>query len=148
MTGLTRIIIPMSNPERPTGVTLLSLFLTFGALMACLAATMLLFPGSFLEPLWRLNPRAHEGFVTLGIWSVLVMGEVSAGCAAAAIGLWRCARWGYIAAVVILSINLLGDTMNALIANDWRTLIGLPIGGAMLVYLLKKRRVFRIEQPG
>jgi len=37
--------------------------------------------------------------------------------------------------------------MNALIANDWRTLIGLPIGGAMLVYLLKKRRVFRREQP-
>ncbi|MGB8768542.1 MAG: hypothetical protein WCC92_02935, partial [Candidatus Korobacteraceae bacterium] len=39
-------------------------------------------------------------------------------------------------------INLAGDTTNAVIAHDWRTLIGLPIGGAMVVYLLTKRSAF------
>jgi hypothetical protein len=34
---------------------------------------------------------------------------------------------------------LLGDALNALVRADWRTLIGLPIGGAMLAYLLSKR---------
>lgn len=110
--------------------------------MASLTVVMLLFPGSILEPLWRLNPRAHEGFATLGAWAVVLMLVVATACASAALGLWRRARWGYISAIVILSINLLGDTMNAVITHDWRTLIGLPIGGAMIMYLVSKRRAF------
>jgi len=74
---------------------------------------------------------------------VLSMALVASACAAAAFGLWRCARWGYITAVVILSVNLLGDSMNAVIEHDWRTLIGLPVGGAMIIYLVSKRRVFK-----
>ena len=132
----------MSRFDRSAGVTALSLFFVFGALMASLTALMLLFPGSFLEPLWRLNPRAHEGFAAMGVWAVLVMAVVASACATAAIGLWRSARWGYITAVAVLSINLLGDTMNAFIAHDWRTLIGLPIGGAMIIYLLSRRTAF------
>jgi len=61
---------------------------------------------------------------------------------AAALGLQRCKRWGYWTALAILCINLAGDTTNAVIAHDWRTLIGLPIGGAMVVYLLTKRSAF------
>lgn len=128
--------------NRPLGVTLLTLFFVFGTLMASLAAVMLSFPGSIMEPLWRLNPRAHEGFASLGFWAVLVMVLVATACAVAASGLWRCARWGYITAVVILSVNLAGDIINALVAHDWRTLIGLPIGGAMIVYLISKRLTF------
>jgi hypothetical protein len=33
------------------------------------------------------------------------------------------------------------DITNALIGHDWRTLIGVPVGGSMLVYLVKSRRV-------
>jgi len=132
----------MPCTARPLGVTLLSLFCVFGTLMASLTAVMLLFPGSILDSLWRLNPRAHEGFAALGLWAVLLMALVASGCVTVAFGLWRCARWGYIAAVVGISVNLLGDTMNAVIGHDWRTLIGLPIGGAMIVYLVSRRRVF------
>jgi hypothetical protein len=39
----------------------------------------------------------------------------------------------------VLGCNLLGDRPNALVRGDRRTLIGLPIGGAMLVYLLSRR---------
>jgi hypothetical protein len=120
----------------------LSVFFAFGAAMALLAATMLLFPGSILEPIWRLNPQAREALSHMGWWAVLLMAVVGAACATAALGLLRCKRWGYSMALAILSVNLLGDAANALIAHDWRTLIGLPIGGAMIFYLLKKRRVF------
>src|SRR5215469_6315312 len=125
----------MPCTARPLGVTLLSLFCVFGTLMASLTAVMLLFPGSVLDSLWRLNPRAHEGFAGLGLWAVLLMALVALVSATAAFGLWRCARWGYITAVAGLSVNLFGDTLNAVICHDWRTLVGLPIGGAIIAYL-------------
>lgn len=103
---------------------------------------MLLFPGTFLDSLWRLNPRAHEGFAMLGLWAVLLMVVVASACAATGFGLWRCARWGYITALVGLSVNLLSDTLNAFIGHNWRTLIGLPIGGAIIIYLVSRRQVF------
>jgi hypothetical protein len=127
---------------RPIGITALSLFFIFGTIMSGLAAAMLLIPGSALEPLWRLNPHAREGFAAMGNWAMLLMAVVCVACAAAAIGLWRCARWGYWTALVILCVNLSGDTLNILVAHDWRTLVGLPIGGVMLAYLISKRRVF------
>jgi hypothetical protein len=128
--------------SRPLGITLVSLFFVFGTVMSGLAVAMLLFPGSALEPLWRLNPRAHTGFAAIGIWAVLLMTAVCAACATAAIGLWRGGRWGYWTALAILSVNLAGDTLNAFLAHDWRTLIGLPVGGVMIAYLWSKRRLF------
>jgi hypothetical protein len=32
----------------------------------------------------------------------------------------------------MLTINLLGDTLNAFLLRDWRTLIGVPIAGLMM----------------
>ena len=40
----------------------------------------------------------------------------------------------------------MGDLLNAFVRNDLRTLIGLPIGGAMIAYLLLKIRV-RDQNP-
>jgi hypothetical protein len=57
----------------------------------------------------------------------------------AAVGLWTHRRWGYRVGIAVLSVNLLGDLLNAVVRGDWRTLIGLPIGGAMLAYLLSRR---------
>ena len=132
----------MRHPSRSPGIVAIALFFLFGMIMSGLAAVMLLFPGSALEPLWRLNPRAHDGFAGMGSWAVLLMAAVSVACATAALGLQRCKRWGYWTALAILSINLAGDVTGAVVAHDWRTLIGLPIGGAIVVYLLRKRSSF------
>ena len=78
----------------------------------------------------------------MGLWAVLLMAVVCVACATAALGLQRCKRWGYWTALAILTINLAGDTTSAVLAHDWRILIGLPIGGAMVVYLLMKRSAF------
>ena len=132
----------MTYRSRPVGITALSFFFVFGTLMSGLAAVMLLFPGSVLDPIWRLNPHAHNGFVTLGSWALLLMATVCLACATAALGLWRRTRWGFWTALAVLSANLAGDTTNAVVAGDWRTLIGLPIGGFLIAYLITQRRIF------
>lgn len=138
----------MTAQQRPHGITTISCFFGFGTCMSSLAALLLLFPGSPLDVLWRINPRGHKGFAAMGSWAVLLMVAVSAACISAAIGLWRCQPRGIWTAIVVLGINLLGDTLNAVLQKDWRTLIGLPIGGAMIFYLaLYLRRGNRISTP-
>jgi hypothetical protein len=120
-------------------MTWLAVFFGFGALAAGLSALSLAFPGSPLEPIWRLNPAGRAGLGGLGAWAVLLMAVVSAACAAAAIGLWRGWPSGRRLAIALLVVNLAGDLLNAVVRGDLRTLIGLPIGGAMLWYLLSHR---------
>jgi uncharacterized membrane protein (DUF2068 family) len=127
---------------------LFALFFAFGAAMCALTITLLLIPGTPLDSLWRLNPEAHSAFQSLGKVAVLLMLVVGAACAFAAAGMWRGSWWGTRLALVILSINILGDLFNALVRHDLRTLIGLPIGGAMILYLIKaKRRQAQVKIP-
>lgn len=107
--------------------------------MSFISFASLLFPGSFLEPVWRLNPRAHEAFAGMGAWAVVLMCVVSVACAAAAAGLWRGVRWGYRLAFALLTINLLGDIANVLIGTEPRALVGVPIVVAIFLYLLSRR---------
>lgn len=129
--------------KRPAGITALCLFFVFGTLASGLAGLMVLFRGTWLDVLWGLNPRARQSLLGMGNRAVFLMCAVSLASALAALGLWRCRRWGYWTAAAILSINLLGDTVNAFFLHDWRTLIGLPIGGLMIGYLFGKRRIFK-----
>jgi hypothetical protein len=128
--------------RRPIGIILLCFFFTFGVLASGLSAVMLLAPGTPLDVLWRLNPHAHEGFLRMGRSAVVLMSAVCLACTAAALGLWRRRPWGYWTAMVILSMNLLGDIINSLLGREWRTLVGVPIAGLMILYLLKKRAIF------
>ena len=138
----------ITNSEtRPVGITLLSVFFSFGALISLTVFVSLLFPGSFLEPLWRLNPRAHEAFASVGAWSVVLMFAVCVSCALAALGLWRGARWGYRLALALLVINLLGDIANVILRTEPGAIAGVPIVIAILTYLMSRRvrRFFRRE---
>jgi Predicted membrane protein (DUF2127) len=112
-------------------------FFAFGATMCGLTIGLLLFPGSVLDSIWRLNPDAHVAFRSIGIWSIVVMGTVGTACLLAAIGLWRGAMWGTRLALIILSVNIIGDLINAWVRHDYRSLIGLPIGAGMILYLIR-----------
>ena len=68
------------------------------------------------------------------------MAVVGVACGLSAIGLAKNAEWGRRLAIGVLTVNLIGDSLNALLRHDPRTLIGLPIGGLMIWYLVKKRR--------
>jgi len=130
----------MSQQRAPLGIKLLAAFFAFGAGICLVTIIALLFPGGALDPIWRLNPDAHVAFQQIGRLSILLMVVVGSACAVATIGLATRARWGVPLALGILSVNLVGDLLNAFLRHDLRTLIGLPIGGAMIAYLLIVRR--------
>jgi hypothetical protein len=114
--------------------------------MSLLTIVLLLFPGSALDSIWHLNPEAHAAFRSLGPLSILVMALVCCACSLAAIGLARGKEWGPPLAIVILAVNLLGDSVNALLRHDLRTLIGIPIGGAMILYLLRVKAGHHLDR--
>ncbi|HEU0272962.1 MAG TPA: hypothetical protein VFQ83_00345 [Candidatus Udaeobacter sp.] len=110
-------------------------FFAFGATMCFLTVVLLVFSGTNLDWLWSLNPEARVAFRSLGNWSIVLMSFVGSGCALAAIGLCRGTVWGIRLGMAILLINLIGDLVNAVTRRDYRSLIGLPIAGAMIFYL-------------
>lgn len=130
----------MNQKPRSVGTTLLVIFFAAGALICLVTMLALAFPGGLLDPIWRLKPEARMEFQKMGSASVALMAVVGAACGLAAAGLAKNAEWGRWLAIGVLAVNLVGDSLNALLRHDLRTLIGLPIGGLMILYLVTKRR--------
>jgi hypothetical protein len=127
------------NRSRPRSVTALSLFFALGSAMALLSLVALLFPGTLLEPMWDLNPRAREQFAVMGPSALLLMAVVSAVCALASYGLWQGKRFGFILGLTLLAASLMGDLANATLGLEPRAWIGVPISAALLVMLATGR---------
>jgi len=113
----------------------------FGTLASSFAIITLLFPGTVLDRAWALNPEGHEGLTRLGPLAVLLMALVCAACTTIAFGLWTGRPWGRALAIGGLSINLISDVATAIIRHDPVTLIGVPIAGAIIIYLVRTREV-------
>ncbi len=130
------------NPKRRSlGTILLIIFFAAGALICLVTMLALAFPGSFLESIWQLKPEARVQFLEIGrAAAIAVMAVVGVACGSAAIGLARNAEWGRRLAIAVLTINLIGDSLSALFMHDAKTLIGLPIGGLMILYLVRIKR--------
>jgi hypothetical protein len=135
-------------PFTSHGLTALTLFFVFGAMASGTAAITLLFPRTPLDFVWGVNLRGHAGLLALGIAGPALMAAVCAACAFAAHGIRIRAAWGRGLAVTILVVNLIGDTFSAWILGDPRTLIGLPIGGLLIAFLLSSpvKNIFRSSQ--
>jgi ABC-type branched-subunit amino acid transport system permease subunit len=129
--------LPVST--RPLGITALGAFFVFGTLASGLSAVSLLFPDGPLEPMWRLNPRAHEAFSHMGLWAPLLLGAVCLACAAAAFGFFTGRRWGYWLGVALLLLNLTGDLINTVLSIEPRAVVGVPIVALILWYLSRQR---------
>jgi uncharacterized membrane protein (DUF2068 family) len=125
-----------TNSSRPPLVTALSVFFLVGAVMSLTASISLFQLNSFLEPMWRLNIRAHRNLSSLGLWAIVMLSAVSALCAATALGLWRGSKWGYWLAVGLMMTNLVGDVTNVVLGTEPRAIVGVPIATAILAYLL------------
>ena len=124
---------------RPYAITALVVLFAIGTAASFISVVSLIFPGSFLEPVWRLNPKAREGFTLLGPLAVVLMSVVCLACTLAAIGLWRVRRWAYWLALIMLIGNLAGDLANVATGSEPRAIIGIPIVLLVLTYLLHPR---------
>ena len=129
--------VPRMN--RPAGIAALTMFSFVAAVIAGVAAVWLAFPGSPLEPMWRLNPRGHDALAPIHGWAALLLAVVSCACGITGIGLWLARRWGYALAVAGLSIHLVGDILNVVLGIEPRAVIGIPIVAAILFYLSRPR---------
>jgi hypothetical protein len=126
--------------HRSIGTVLLIIFFAAGALICFIILLALAFPGNFLESIWRLKPEARVQFHEIGRGiSIALMATVGSACGMAAIGLARNAEWGRRLAIGILVVNLIGDSLNAWLRHDPKTLLGLPIGGLIIWYLFRAR---------
>jgi len=119
------------------GLTAMAVFLVFGATMATLAGITLLFPGSFLDPVWRLNPEAGSQLRQLGRGIGIAFLGLGAAMVAAAIGWIRRRFWGWALAVIIIASQVLGDLVNAFRGEWLKGAVGVAIAGAALIYLLR-----------
>ena len=125
--------------ERPPGVIALVMLFAIGTVASFISAVSLSFPGSFLEPIWSLNPNARAGFTRIGSAAIVLMIAVCIACIFTTVGLWLARRWGYWLAVVMLAVNLCGDVVNVTSGTEPRAIIGIPIAAGILAYLLRKR---------
>jgi len=124
-----------SEGRRSRGITALGAFCAFGALMASLSIVSLLDPGGALEPMWRINPTAHEGFRRMGPWALVLLFGVASMCLVTGWGLWMRAPWGRRLAILCIGGNAIGDATTAWLRGDPRTLIGVPLAIAIVAYL-------------
>ena len=131
------------RPEIP-GFAAIGIFLFFGAIMASLAATTLLWRGTALDRLWYLNPAAYKQLAPLGGTVGILFLLLGAALTAAGIGWFRHRLWGWRLAVVIIATQVLGDIINCIRADFLRGGTGVIIAGALLLILLqsKVRAVF------
>jgi len=119
------------------GIPAIGIFLFFGAVMASLAATTLLWRGTALDRVWDINPTAYKQLAALGGTVGILFVLLGAALAAAGIGWFRRRLWGWRLAIVIVATQVLGDIVNC-VRGDWlRGGTGVIIAGALLLFLLR-----------
>ncbi len=120
-------------------MTAVGTFLVFGAFMAFLAGVTLAKPGTFLDRIWMLNPRAYSRMApsggALGVSFTLLAGVLSA----AEIGWFKYRHWGWRLAVAVIATQIFGDFVNVFFGQVIKGAIGVSIAGALLFYLLRPK---------
>src|SRR5690348_6726187 len=88
-------------------------------------------------------------FATMGAWAPAMLLVVSVACALCSVGLWLGRVWGYRFALIGFATNLIGDAMKSIVGKDPRAAIGIPVVGALIVYLAsaRVRQFFRSQPP-
>jgi hypothetical protein len=118
-------------------MTAMGIFLLFGAVMASLAGTTLVWRGTALDNMWALNPRAYKELAPFGRAVGIPFLLLSFALAVASIGWFKYRLWGWRLAVAIIATQVLGDLVNAFMGDVVRGSIGFVIAVALLVYLLR-----------
>jgi hypothetical protein len=121
------------------GFTAVGIFLLFGATMASLAATTLLWRGTLLDRLWDLNPIAYKQLAPLGNTIGILFLLLGAALTAAGIGWFRRRLWGWRLAVVIIATQVLGGVVNCVRGDLLRGGTGFIIAAALLLFLLQHK---------
>lgn len=115
--------------------------------MAALAGVTLVWPGTSLDRMWRLNPRAYAQLVPLGRAAGIPFLLLGFALAVASVGWFKLRIWGWRIAVAVIAIQVLGDGVNLFLKHFVEGAVGVAIAGALLFYLLsaKVRGIFIVS---
>ena len=119
------------------GTTAFGIFLVFGAVMASLAGTTLIWRGTVLDGIWALNATAYRRLAPLGRIVGILFPLLSAALALAGAGWFKRRLWGWKLAVGLIVTQVLGNLANLVMGDVLRGATGLALAGALLYYLLR-----------
>ncbi|HTS11413.1 MAG TPA: hypothetical protein VMH00_04790 [Candidatus Limnocylindrales bacterium] len=128
-----------STPKSPRGLTVFGIFILFAMTMACFAGITLGWPGTFLDPIWKLNPRAYAQLAPLGKMVGVPFLLLAVVAAVTAVGWFRRRRWGWWFAVIGTAVQAAGDLFNALSGRFLAGAFGVSVAGLILFYLSRPR---------
>lgn len=126
-----------SFASEPRGMTAIGVFFLFGAVMACLAGITLAKPGTFLDRLWKLNPRAYHDLAPSGktvgpLFLILAVALVFAG-----VGWLKRRRWAWHLGVAIIGAEVVGNFVSVFVGRVIQGVIGITIAGGLLLYVTR-----------
>ncbi len=121
------------------GITAIGIFLVFGAAMASLAGITLVWPGTILDRVWALNPRAYGQLVSYGVPAGILFLLLAVALAVAALGWLKRQRWGWRLAVVLIGTQVLGDFLNIFSGHILQGAVGVTIAGVLFIYMTRAR---------
>jgi len=124
---------------KPLGFSPIGVFLFFGGVMAGLAATTLLLPGTPLDRAWTLNPTAYKQLSPQGTKVGILFLLLAVVLVVSGIGWFQRRLWGWRLAVAIIATQVIGDCVNVVRGDLLRGGTGVIIAGALLLYLLRPR---------
>lgn len=123
--------------KSPKGIVAVGIFLFFGAIMASLAGTTLVWPGTILDRVWAINAPAYRQLAPYGKTVGIPFLLLGATLAVAGTGWFKHRLWGWRLAVAVIATQVLGDLVNVLRGDVVRGGIGFVIAGTLLVYLMR-----------
>lgn len=119
------------------GIIAVGIFLFFGAIMASLAGTTLVWRGTILDQMWAINAPAYRRLAPFGKTVGIPFLLLGVTLVVAATGWFGHRLWGWRLAVAIIATEVLGNIVHAFMGNLVRGGVGVVISGALLLYLLR-----------
>jgi hypothetical protein len=123
--------------ESSRAMRAIGVFLFFGAVMASLAGTTLIWRGTLLDRIWVLNAPAYRQLAPFGKTVGVPFLLLSAALAVAGIGWFGRQLWGWRLAVVIIATQVLGDLISIFMGHFVTGAVGVTIASPLLLYLLR-----------
>jgi len=128
-------------------MTAVGVFLVFGACMSGLAGTTLVWRGTMLDRMWKLNPTAYRKLAPIGETVGPLFLLLSATMVIASVGWFKRCVWGWRLTVGIVSTQVAGDLINLVRGDLLRGGTGLAIASGLLFYLLRPKVRTKFHQP-
>jgi hypothetical protein len=113
-------------------MTAVGVFLLFGAIIASLAGTTLIWRGTLLDRIWTLNAPAYKQLAPLGKTIGIPFLALSTALAVAGVGWFARRLWGWRLAVVIIATQVFGDLVSIFMGHFVRCATGVTIAGGLL----------------